>query len=108
MIHDRGRIKWAPFLIPEHKKRIAQMYESEEDVQRPELDEQFVEELQETINYAINEDAEVLVTYHLNNRFHTISGAIYKVDPFSQEIVLLRDSERTRIRIAHITNLQKK
>jgi hypothetical protein len=36
-MNDRGRIKWSPFLIPEHKKRLAQMYEEEDDVKQPEM-----------------------------------------------------------------------
>jgi hypothetical protein len=108
MINDRGRIKWQPFLIPEHKKRISQMYVAEDDVIQPELDEQMLEQLQETIAEAIERRVEVVVTFHVNKRFRTVSGMVYKADPFSHEIILDSSGERIKIRFEYITNLQMK
>lgn len=109
MINDRGRIKWAPFLIPEHKKRIAQFYEALDEVNKPELDEQFLEQMQETIAEAMETGAEVTVTFHVHKQFRTIEGTIYRVDPFTREITLdSSGGERVRIRFDYITNFQMK
>lgn len=108
MINDRGRIKWSPFLIPQHKKRIAQWYEAETDVNKPEFDEQFFEQLQETIVKALEGGAEVSVTYHASKRFSTVNGVILKVDPFTREMILDSKGERFKIRMDSITDLQKK
>jgi hypothetical protein len=39
------------------------MYEAQDDVKHPELDEQLLEQLKETITEAIEEHREVTVTY---------------------------------------------
>jgi hypothetical protein len=108
MINDRGRKKWAPFLMPEHKKRIAEMYMEEYDVHQPELDEQMLEQLQETIAEAIERETEVSVTYHSNKRVHTCFGKITKVNPFMRELFLDNGEGRTKIRFDLITSLIKK
>lgn len=88
MINDRGRIKWSPFLIPEHKKRIAQLYEAEDDIQQPDLDEQMLDTLQETISSAIEYHQEVTITYHHSKRNKNICGLIRKVDPYTRMIII--------------------
>lgn len=89
MINDRGRIKWSPFLIPEHKKRIAQLYEAEDDIQQPVLDEQMLDTLQETISSAIECHYEVTITYHHGKRNkNNIFGLIRKVDPYKRMIII--------------------
>ncbi|WP_052836020.1 YolD-like family protein [Thermobacillus composti] len=81
-MNDRGRIKWSPFLIPEHKKRLAQMYEEEDDVKQPEIDEQMLDTLQATISSAIANRKEITITYYQDKRNKTACGLIRNVDPY--------------------------
>ncbi|WP_059040736.1 YolD-like family protein [Paenibacillus rubinfantis] len=108
MINDRGRIKWSPFLIPEHKKRIAQLYEAEDDVRQPELDEQHVEQLQETLSEAIEHGSAITVTYYADRRHRSIEGLIFKVDLLSGVLVLDCAGDRVRIRFDSLINVRIK
>lgn len=88
MIRDRGRIKWAPFLIPEHKTRIAKLYEAEENVRKPVLDEQKLEELQEKISEAIEFGSSLVVSFYKNRRFESVTGKIKAIDQISSILQL--------------------
>ena len=78
-IHDRGRIKWAGFYIPEHKKVLARLYEEQNDVVQPILDEQRLEELQEVLSEAIQLNRTVRVTYYDKKRMNSAVGTITKI-----------------------------
>ncbi|RRJ54775.1 YolD-like family protein [Paenibacillus oralis] len=105
-MNDRGRIKWSPFLIPEHKKLIAQFYESEEDVNQPELDEQVLEILQETIQNAIELCSEVRINYYRGRRNRSIYGTIKKVDPLTKVLTIAEvDGAEFRIPFQEITDI---
>ncbi|QNR65323.1 YolD-like family protein [Paenibacillus peoriae] len=106
MINDRGRIKWAPFLIPEHRKRIAQLYEQEDDVEQPELDEQMLDTLQETIVMAVESEWVVNIQFYRSKRLNNIRGVIHKVDPVSRKIEVENlDGQRVGIDFQMITNI---
>ncbi|MGG1638802.1 YolD-like family protein [Paenibacillus sp. NRS-1760] len=57
-------------------KRNAQLYNAEDDVQMPELDEQMLDSLQETISIAIEYHYFITITFHRNNRNNLVSGRI--------------------------------
>lgn len=106
MNSDRGRIKWAPFLIPEHRKRIAQMYEEEDDIEQPELDEQMLDTLQDTIVMAVESEQVVNVQFYRNKRLNNVRGVIHKIDPYSRKIEMRSlDGQRVGISFQMITNI---
>ncbi|MGO4695437.1 YolD-like family protein [Paenibacillus sp. 2TAB26] len=107
---DRGRIKWAPFLIPQHKQRIAQLYVAEDDVKQPELDEQMLDTLQETISLALEYNREISITYHSNKRNCMVMGLVRKVDLNTQIIKIesVAGKESFNIPLQSIINIQIK
>jgi len=106
MIHDRGRIKWSPFLIPEHKKRIAEFYEAENDEAQPELDEQYKDQLQTTLWEAIELKAPICVTYYTERRQKSIEGLICKIDKHEKMLTLDCDGDRARIRFDSLISVR--
>ncbi|RAK15460.1 YolD-like protein [Anoxybacillus vitaminiphilus] len=55
-MRDRGNIKWTGFLIPEHREMLKHLYEvNQHMVEKPLLDEQKFDELNEVIHKAMAE-----------------------------------------------------
>jgi len=98
-VKDRGRIKWSPFLIPQHKKRIAMFYESEDDVKQPELDEQLIEKIQTVLSAAMEDECEVNVVYYQTRRRKESIGIVKKVDPIMNLILIDSRTEGCAIKI---------
>lgn len=82
MIKDRGRKKWAPFLIPEHKVRIAQFYQEELQEEKPEIDEAHLMDLQQTICEALTNRSQVTISFYSNRdkQLIRVEGQVSKMD----------------------------
>lgn len=53
MIKDRGNIKWTSLMLTEHRKKLKEIWDHDQDVKRPILDEQQLEVLENKIKEAI-------------------------------------------------------
>ncbi|MCM3440892.1 YolD-like family protein [Metabacillus halosaccharovorans] len=81
MIRDRGNIKWTSMMLPEHVKLLRDWSEEDTYQERPELDEQQLEQFNETICMAMEEHMELVFTYYKDHFFHTCSGYVHYIDP---------------------------
>ncbi len=81
MIRDRGNIKWTSMMLPEHVKLLRDWSEADAYQEKPELDEQQLEQFNETICRAMEEHAELIFTYYKDHFFHTCSGYVHYIDP---------------------------
>ncbi|MFD2614607.1 YolD-like family protein [Paenibacillus gansuensis] len=105
MIHDRGRIKWVSLMIPQHKKLIANLYHSESDVTLPTIDEQKMEEMNEVISLALQEERDVVLKYFSNRRHFEVTGTIERVDPLTKQIRIVVGSEIKIITFANLIDV---
>ncbi|WP_051359546.1 YolD-like family protein [Paucisalibacillus globulus] len=102
-VNDRGNIKWTAMMMPEHHQLLHQMWAQQEREEKPELDEQQVEEINMKLQVAIHNDLFVIIKYFSNHNFKTIRGKLEKVVS-PQNYLVLRDG--TKIQLDNIIDLQ--
>lgn len=84
---DRGNKKWSSsIMMPELSEGLKQIFEDEKNVKKPILSEDQQEEIQSTINEAIEFQLSIEITYYKAKRLHTLKGKIIKIDHLQTQI----------------------
>jgi len=100
-LKDRGNKKWTAMMLIEHRKRLKELKESEEDRKKPVLDDQEKEE--------INYNLPVEIKYYEDKRFKTASGVIKKVNLNRKEVIISeKGDEQQKISINNLLDLRLK
>jgi hypothetical protein len=89
MIRDRGKIKWTSLMLPEHVKMLREWAKEDQYKVKPQLDEQQLEELNETICYAMEAGDELAITSYSNNDYEVLVGRIHYYDDFEKKLRLI-------------------
>ncbi|WP_155592313.1 YolD-like family protein [Lysinibacillus cavernae] len=79
MIQDRGTIKWASMMLPEHLELLRE-YKQERTEQPKELTEWELEELQKTINQAFNQQLDIKLEVWKNYKITQWTGIIKSIN----------------------------
>jgi hypothetical protein len=107
MNRDRGMIKWTAMMLPEHVKLLRDWQKEDYFEVKPELDEQQLEQFQNTICNGIEENKQLIFMYHHNGTFHTTIGNVHYFDPLSKTIrVLDKSDNRTDIQLESIVKIE--
>ncbi|UZJ78754.1 YolD-like family protein [Fictibacillus sp. KU28468] len=85
MIRDRGAIKWTAMMLPEHVKQLREFDLEQNEKVKPELDEQQLELIEETICEAMAEDLFLCITYFKYHDFHLLIGKVHYLDDSKRE-----------------------
>lgn len=85
MIQDRGNIKWASMMLPEHLELLRE-YKQERTEQPRELTEWELEELQKTINQAFNQQLEIKLEVWKDYKITQWTGIIKSMN--TNELIL--------------------
>ncbi|KGP71193.1 YolD-like family protein [Pontibacillus yanchengensis] len=85
-LRDRGTIKWTSLMLPEHVQILKDMWNEDELQTAPELDEQALQELNETIQYAYKEQITITLHTFSDGSFHDYTGKIEHLIPHEQRI----------------------
>ncbi|MDD1505494.1 YolD-like family protein [Lysinibacillus sp. CNPSo 3705] len=85
MIQDRGNIKWASMMLPEHLELLRE-YKQERTEQPRELTEWELEELQKTIDQAFNQQLEIKLEVWKNYKITQWTGIIKSMN--TNELIL--------------------
>ncbi|MGM7721289.1 YolD-like family protein [Metabacillus sp. Hm71] len=110
MIRDRGNIKWTSMMLPEHVKLLRDWSEADTYQEKPELDEQQLEQFNEIICLAMEEHMELIFTYY-QDRFHQkCSGYVHYIDPIAHtlQIVDEQSGQRFKLPFAAIVDVKQK
>jgi len=91
MIHDRGAIKWSSLMLPEHKRKLTQLYQEQFSEKRPVLDEQKQEEINRLLLEAQLTGKEIQVVFFHNQQCYVQQGKIKKMNPVSGELGMTRE-----------------
>ncbi|WP_170007564.1 YolD-like family protein [Bacillus fonticola] len=89
---DRGAAKWSMMMLPEHKKMHSDLYQEQKNVQKPILDEQKIDELNEIIRSALLDKSRVGITFYRKQRFHTITGFVSNFDYIGKSLQVLSEA----------------
>jgi hypothetical protein len=89
MIRDRGKIKWTSLMLPEHVKMLREWAEEDSYKAKPQLDEQQLEEMNETIFYAMEADRELAITYHTKHDYVVLVGKVHYYHEIQKQLRLV-------------------
>jgi hypothetical protein len=79
-IKDRGDIKWTSLMLTEHREALKKLKQEENYIEKPELDEQQLEEMNYLIQKAVKEKTRVRIIYFKENRIQKIEGVIKEIN----------------------------
>lgn len=89
MIKDRGNIKWSSLMLVDHKEKLKELFSGENDLPRPELDEQKLEEMNLLLDKSIHENTPISIVCYQDKRYHSLQGRVKSYDPVKKELVLI-------------------
>lgn len=86
-LRDRGMVKWAPFKsLPEQEEYLLSMEEKEDVVERPELSEDALDELDRTVTNLLKGNV-VVVSYYDDFHIKDFEGVVDQVDELHRRLL---------------------
>lgn len=73
-------------MLVEHQKKLKELKMQEADVEKPELDQQQLQEINFKIKEALNKNLTVRIRFYKNKRIKDIKGKILKVKKYKKQI----------------------
>lgn len=84
----RGMIKWAPFAtMPEQFENVDTLVSAQTKIDRPVLSDDRLDELEHTLNTAVNEKKIIKVFYYYDGYRFDVSLEIIKIDRWSMMLI---------------------
>lgn len=102
-LKDRGTIKWTSIMLPEHVEMLKEVFEEQDHVEKPIIDEQQRMENDLVLQTALHDDLEVEIKYFKDHGYHTIKGNILFIDHINE--VLRLDKEDVKLGDVVMVNL---
>ncbi|MFC4713241.1 YolD-like family protein [Planococcus dechangensis] len=93
---DRGQLKWGSLMLPEHVRMLREWEAADPSKEKPQLDEEELNLLQEEITIAYRRQCTVEIRYW-HNRRTLILGVVTAIDIAHQVIEVTTGSSSTRI-----------
>ena len=100
---ERGMKKWAPYKsLNEQENYLNKLHKDNEKVEKPKISSDAAEEINEIlVNY---QGEELLITFYRNNKIHSITSVIKKIDADNKKIVL---PDRKTIYFTELVGLER-
>ena len=110
MIKDRGKIKWGmAFAMPEMVASYSRVDWDNKKVEKPILDENQLEEINQTICSAMEYNEELVFTLYYNGGFQLLIGKVHFVDPLTSELRIIDHFEEIhRVKFKDIVDVCNK
>ncbi|ARJ25841.1 hypothetical protein B7492_32935 (plasmid) [Bacillus mycoides] len=107
---DRGMMRWVPFsAIKEQFEELNELYEKQNHVPMPILDEQQLESLNLTVCEAIAENKQINISYYKKNEIYSETGYIHDYDMIRHELMITNEHDKAiYINITCITDIKYK
>lgn len=105
MIKDRGNIKWASMMMPEHLD-VLREYKQDTTIQRRDLNEWELEEIQQTIDQAYSRQLDIKLEMWQDNKIIQWTGTIKTINFNTNELILDTLLKTKRISIQSIQSAQ--
>lgn len=103
----RGKIKWAPFAtIPEQHERLKQYTEDQNKIDKPQLSDHQLSELNDTLVFKMFHDPEIEVSYFEGGYIRKINGYIHKVDTHEQCLHLYEETGLIKVSLKDIVEIK--
>ncbi|MBO1582729.1 YolD-like family protein [Bacillus sp. XF8] len=104
---DRDMMKWVPFsAIKEQFEGLNELYEKQNHVPIPIVDEQQLESLNLIVCEAIAENRQVNILYHKQHKLHSVIGYIHFYDMTRNELRIMNQYDKVvYIRVNNVTDI---
>ncbi|MFC4617887.1 YolD-like family protein [Camelliibacillus cellulosilyticus] len=91
MVFDRGSIKWASLMLPEHVKALREWRDNQKHPKEglPLFDDQTSEMLDRRLQDALRYHRPVALSYIEKGERRTVRGIIQKLDPLAGTVILI-------------------
>lgn len=99
---DRGTKKWVSLMLPEHVEMLEHVFIEYKN--KPVLDEQQMEEIDQTLKYALKTNVNIEMTYYNDGDYMTVRGKLAQIDQWRGYIVLLNEDGFT-VSLSNIINV---
>lgn len=96
-IHDRGNLKWQPFLLPEHRALLNELKNEDQKVEMPVLDQQQLEEFNQVICDAMAFNQPLEIAYYQNGKVKQVICHVHYIDAHHHELRTLDQSRHVCI-----------
>jgi len=83
---DRGNKKWNSLMLVEHQKKLKELKLKEQNVEKPEVDQQQLKEFNLKINKAVKKNLNLKIFFYENKKINEIKGKILKIEKFKKGI----------------------
>lgn len=103
MIRDRGTKKWQGMFLPEHRERLQQLWDEQDKIDKPVLDEQQIELINQNLMAALAHRSLVRCNVYEDGYIKTYEGYIRRVD--NQKIELSGSEGYYRIRYDNLISV---
>lgn len=87
MNRDRGTLKWNALMLPEHVKLLREWQAEDNQVERPELEEWAIIEMNERLQLAIAQHLPITVTFWEDYSLHYMTGGIERYNSQNQQLI---------------------
>ncbi|MFD2133999.1 YolD-like family protein [Pseudogracilibacillus auburnensis] len=85
-VQERGTMRWVSPMLPEHVELLKEVFV--EYKEKPILNEQKMNEIDQTLKYALKHQVNIEMTYYKEGEFLTLSGKLVRIDQRKGYIVL--------------------
>ncbi|MEI3894649.1 MULTISPECIES: YolD-like family protein [unclassified Bacillus (in: firmicutes)] len=105
---DRGMMRWVSFsAIKEQFEGLNEMYEKQNEVPMPILDEQKLDLINDIVCCAMAENKQVSISYQKENKVYSEVGYIHYYDMACNELRFRNQCDNVLyIKINHVTDIQ--
>lgn len=86
MIRDRGKMKWTSMMLPEHVKLLRDWAKEDAYEKRKEMDEQYLEVMNNTISEAMEFGQSMMITHYHNRKYELVIGHIHYWDHLNEKL----------------------
>jgi hypothetical protein len=93
---DRGNKKWNSLMLVEHQKKLKELKMRETEVEKPELDQQQLNEINFKIEEALNSNLTVRIKFYENKKVEIIKGKILIVEKYKQQLKIEQINKEIR------------
>lgn len=108
MLKDRGTIKWTSLMLPEHVQMLKNMWQEEETISQPIVDEQLLDELNNHLQIALSQNKKVRLTVYVNGQKQILIGKIKRVCETMRTItIILNNGVDRTLQVTSIMHIEQ-
>lgn len=91
---DRGMMRWVPFsAIKEQLEGLNELYEKQNQVEMPIIDNQELDRINDIVCEAIAENKQVSILYYKQNKMYSEIGYIHYYDTFQSKLRIVNQND---------------